>query len=268
MKDGILGVIPARLGSTRLPRKPLHPIAGRPLIEWVWRRAAAADLFERLVIATDSPEIVRVAEGFGAEAVLTDPAHPSGTDRVAEVARRPENQRFRVIVNVQGDEPFVRTDQLVPPIELVREEGWDIGTAATLLRSVEEWRDPAAVKVVRGADGAALYFSRAPIPYLRDAEPDAADLASGAFLRHLGIYVYAADALARWVSLPEGELERIERLEQLRPLAAGVRIGVAIVPPMEGGVDTPEDARAAERRLRQELDLNDGLSEPRDELAR
>ena len=249
MTGGVLAVIPARLGSTRLPRKPLHALAGRPLIEWVWRRAIEAGLFDRVIIATDSEEIVTAAEAFGAAVELTDPAHPSGTDRVAEVAARPEHRGYRVVVNVQGDEPFVRAAQLRPAIDLVRAEGWEIGTAATPIRSVEEWRDPAAVKVVRADDGGALLFSRAPIPFQRDAEPTAADLASGAFLRHLGIYVYAAEALARWVALPEGRLERIERLEQLRPLAAGLRIGVAVVDPIEGGVDTPADVVTAERRL-------------------
>lgn len=250
MNGGILAVIPARLGSTRLPRKPLFPLAGRPLIEWVWRRAVGAGLFDRVVIATDSSEVAEVTRAFGAVTVLTDPDHPSGTDRVAEVAALVEYRTFDVVVNVQGDEPFIRADQLAPPIEMVRRGGWPVGTAATPIRSLDEWRDPAAVKVVRGDDGAGLYFSRAPIPHLRDAEPQPQDFASGAFLRHLGIYVYTPDALARWVSLPEGELERIERLEQLRPLAAGLRIGVAIVDPVEGGVDTPADAAAAEARLR------------------
>lgn len=259
MNTAVLAVIPARLGSTRLPRKPLHPIAGRPLIEWVWRRAVAAELFERVVIATDSPEILEAAERFGAEAVLTDSAHPSGTDRVAEAAARVENRHFPIIVNVQGDEPFVRASHLRPAIDMVRRDQWEIGTAATPIRDVHEWRDPAAVKVVRSSDGGALYFSRAPIPYLRDSEPGAADYQSGAFLRHLGIYVYAAEALTRWVALPEGELERIERLEQLRPLAAGLRIGVAIVEPVEGGVDTQADADAAELRLRQEYSDFTGL---------
>lgn len=253
MSDAILAVIPARLGSTRLPRKPLRTLAGRPLVEWVWRRAVASELFDRVVIATDSVEIVSAADQFGAEAVLTDPDHPSGTDRVAEVAARPENRDYSVVVNVQGDEPFVLARHLAPAIEMVRDAGWDVGTAATPIRSVGEWRDPAAVKVVRGSDGAALYFSRAPVPFLRDGEPDESSLATGAFLRHLGIYVYSSDALRRWVQLPEGELERIERLEQLRPLAAGIRIGVAIVDPVEGGVDTPADADAAERRLLREL---------------
>lgn len=259
MSDAILAVIPARLGSTRLPRKPLHTLAGRPLIEWVWRRAMAADLFERVVIATDSREIVDVAEAFGAEVVMTDPDHPSGTDRVAEVASLPANRDHAIIVNVQGDEPFLGAGHLRPAIDLVQRHGWEIGTAATAIRSREEWYDPAAVKVVRGPDSAALYFSRAPIPHLRDGEPGVADLATGAFLRHLGIYVYAADALARWVTLPQGELERIERLEQLRPLAAGIRIGVAVVDPVEGGVDTQADADAADLRLQQEISEITGL---------
>jgi 3-deoxy-manno-octulosonate cytidylyltransferase (CMP-KDO synthetase) len=253
VSGGILAVIPARLGSTRLPRKPLHLIAGKPLIEWVWRRAVAAELFDRVVIATDSHEIIDAVERFAGRAELTDPDHPSGTDRVAEIAARPEHRGFKVIVNIQGDEPFVAAAHLRPAIELVRGGRWEIGTAATHIRSVEEWRDPAAVKVVRGSDGGALIFSRAPIPFQRDAEPMATELASGAFLRHLGIYVYSPEALARWVALPEGELERIERLEQLRPLAAGMRIGVAVVDPIDGGVDTPADARAAELRLREEL---------------
>lgn len=267
MSERILAVIPARLGSTRLPRKPLYPIAGRPLLEWVWRRAVAAELFDRVVIATDSREIADVAAAFGADAELTDPAHPSGTDRVAEVAARSEFRAFGVVVNVQGDEPFVRAAHLAPAIRLVRQGDWQIGTAATPVRSLEEWRDPAAVKVVRGDDGGALLFSRAPVPFQRDGDPTAAMLSSGAFLRHLGIYVYSSEALARWVGLPEGELERIEKLEQLRPLAAGLRIGVAVVEPIQGGVDTLADAQAAERRLRDESDGFSAIRTSRDELA-
>ena len=266
MSGAILGVIPARLGSSRLPRKPLLPIAGRPLIEWVWRRASATGLFGKLVVATDSGEIAEVVSDFGGQVMLTDPEHPSGTDRVAEVAARTENRAFEVVVNVQGDEPFVDVAHMAPAIDLVRSGGWEVGTAATPIHSLEEWRDPAAVKVVRAADGGALYFSRAPVPFLRDHDPRPEDFAEGAFLRHLGIYVYAADALARWVSLPEGQLERIERLEQLRPLAAGIRIGVAVVDPIPAGVDTPADAEAAELRLSAEA--SSALNSDRDEPVR
>lgn len=246
----VLGVIPARLASTRLPRKPLHPLAGRPLIEWVWRRALSSGIFDQVVIATDSPEVADVGRGFGATVEMTRAEHPSGTDRVAEVVSRPVYSGFPVIVNVQGDEPFVDPDHLRTAVGLVVESGWPVGTVASAIRDVRDWRSPSVVKVVRGTDGGALLFSRAPIPFLRDREPAEADLSSGAFLRHIGIYAYSREALARWVSLPEGELESIERLEQLRPLAAGLRIGVGPVGPAEPGVDTPEDAERADLRLR------------------
>ncbi len=258
MSRGILAVIPARIGSSRLPRKPLFPLAGRPLIEWVWRRVAATDLFERVVVATDSAEVVEAAEGFGAVALLTDPSHPSGTDRVAEVAAREGYRHFPVVVNLQGDEPFIEREHLLAATRLVVEEGeehrWDIGTVAAPLASPEEWRDPGVVKVVRDSRGGAMLFTRAPVPFFRDAEPTPAELRSPSFLRHIGVYAYRRDALLRWVSLPEAELERIERLEQLRPMVAGIRIGVAAAEAAgDGGVDTPADVRRAELRLHQEL---------------
>ncbi|HSU18029.1 3-deoxy-manno-octulosonate cytidylyltransferase [Longimicrobium sp.] len=250
MTTRVLGVIPARLASVRLPRKPLHSIAGRPLIEWVWRRAVEAGVFDDIVIATDSPEVQAAARGFGASAVLTRAEHPSGTDRVAEVVRRAEWRDFGVIVNVQGDEPFVRRDHLEAAVALVRDGGWDVGTVATPIASAAEWREPAVVKAVRGDDGRALFFTRAPVPHPRDAEPD---FAGGAFLRHVGIYSYTRDALLRWVALPESPLERIEKLEQLRALAAGLRIGIAVGAPAEGGVDTPADAARAETILLKQM---------------
>jgi 3-deoxy-manno-octulosonate cytidylyltransferase (CMP-KDO synthetase) len=244
-----LAVIPARLGSTRLPRKPLHVIAGRPLLEWVWRRVTAIPIFDCTVIATDSEEIAERARLMGALVELTSPDHPSGTDRVAEVARRIPYQKFPYIVNIQGDEPFVESPHLEAALRLVREEGWDVGTVASKIGTIEEWRSASVVKVVRAPGGRALYFSRAPIPHQRDAEPGPAAFESGAFLRHIGVYAYTADALRHWVELPEAPLERLERLEQLRPLGADLRIGVAVVPSAEGGVDTLEDARRAELRL-------------------
>jgi len=244
MTSRVLGVIPARLASTRLPRKPLHPIAGRPLVEWVWRRVRDLGIFDAVVVATDSPEVEAAARAFGASVVLTRADHPSGTDRVAEVARREEWRGYPVIVNVQGDEPFVRGDHLQAAVDLVRDGGWDVGTVASPISTDDEWREAAVVKVARGDDGRALFFTRAPVPHPRDAAPD---FASGAYLRHVGVYAYTRDALLRWVALPEGALERIEKLEQLRALAAGLRIGVALGEPAEGGVDTPADAARAER---------------------
>ncbi len=246
---GVLGVIPARLSSQRLPHKPLHVLAGRPLIEWVWRRVVDFGLFGEVVVATDSPRVAEAARAFGARCVMTREDHPSGTDRVAEVARLPEFAGFGTVVNVQGDEPFVRRDHLEAAIGLVRDGGWDAGTVATPLRTAEEWREPSIVKVVRADDGGALYFSRAPVPFVRDGEPGADDFATGLFLRHVGIYSYRRDALLRWVALPEAPLERMEKLEQLRPLAAGLRMGVAVGAPAEGGVDTPADAARAARIL-------------------
>ncbi|HEX7241724.1 MAG TPA: 3-deoxy-manno-octulosonate cytidylyltransferase [Longimicrobiaceae bacterium] len=248
----VLGIIPARIGSSRLPRKPLLPLAGRPLIEHVWRGVVAMDLLDDVVIATDSEEVAEAARAFGAAVEMTAEDHPSGTDRVAEVAGRPAYAEFPVLVNVQGDEPFLRRDQVEAALACVRDGGFEVGTAAVPLASAEEWREPSVVKVVRGADGGALLFSRAPIPFRRDGEPGPEELASGLFLRHLGIYAYRRDALLRWVALPESALERTERLEQLRPLAAGIRIGVGIAAPGEGGIDTPDDLRRAERILREQ----------------
>ncbi len=249
MSGQTLAVIPARLGSTRLPRKPLHIIAGRPLVEWVWRRVMALPVFDSVVIATDSTEIANHAQSIGAIVEMTSGDHPSGTDRVAEVARRIRYRNFPVIVNVQGDEPFIDPQHLAEAIQLTR-DGWDVGTVASRIRTREEWRSPSVVKVVCRTDGGALYFSRAPIPYMREGEPVEADFASGAFLRHIGVYAYTAEALQRWVELPVHALEGLERLEQLRPLAAGLQVGVAVAASAEGGVDTLEDAERAELRLR------------------
>lgn len=243
----VLGVIPARLGSERLPRKPLHVLAGRPLIEWVWRRAAAFGVLDTLVVATDSEEVATVVAGFGGRVVLTSAEHLSGTDRVAEVVRTLGGD-FGVVVNIQGDEPFLREEQVRSAVGLVQ-AGWPVGTLATPVGSLEAWQDPSVVKVVRRADGAALYFSRAPIPHRRQSLPTLEQLRGVGYLRHIGLYAYAPAALEQWVKLPEGELERIEKLEQLRPLAAGMNIGVAVVDHAPEGVDTPGDAERAEKIL-------------------
>lgn len=244
----VLGVIPARLESERLPRKPLHVIAGRPLIEWVWRRVATFAVLDRVVVATDSEEIADACRAMGADVTMTSAAHGSGTERVAEVAGRPEHGSAAVVVNVQGDEPFISEAQVAGAVSCVR-DGWDVGTVAAPVMTEASWRDPSVVKVVRNDAGGALYFSRAPIPHLRGGVPDESDLASDPFLRHIGVYAFTPDALRRWVALPPAELERVERLEQLRPLAAGLRTGVALVDAAEGGIDTPEDARRAAERL-------------------
>lgn len=252
--DRILCVVPARLGSQRLPGKPLRRLAGRPLIEWVWRRVSTFEFLQAVVIATDSDEVAEACARFGAQVEMTSAEHASGTDRVAEVVRRSSWSSYGTIVNVQGDEPLVAESHVRAAVEQVR-AGWDIGTVAAPVGVASDWHDPSVVKVARRPDGAALYFSRAPIPFLRDGEPSESELASGAYLRHVGIYAYTRSALLRWVELPVGELETIERLEQLRPLAAGMSIGVAVAGAAESGVDTPADVERVERRLRELMTL-------------
>jgi 3-deoxy-manno-octulosonate cytidylyltransferase (CMP-KDO synthetase) len=246
--ERILGVIPARLGSERLPRKPLHPLAGRPLLEWVWRRVSSFRTFAHVVIATDAAEIVSACEAWGAAAELTAAAHESGTARIAELVARAAYRDYDIVVNVQGDEPFVREEQVESAVAQVR-AGFDIGTVAAPVASPEAWADPGVVKVVRRADGGALYFSRSPIPHLRDRAPSAEELADGTLLRHVGVYAYSPAVLARWAGLAPTPLESLERLEQLRALAAGLSIGVGVVAGADGGVDTVADAARAEQRL-------------------
>ena len=240
-----LAVIPARLGATRLPRKPLRLLGGVPLVVRVLERVRALHVAERAIVATDSPEIVDAIERAGGEAVLTDASHPSGTDRVAEVAARADCRGFDAILNVQGDEPFVAGWALGGALEQVTARGFPLGTAAARAAPAVLAR-PDVVKVVAADDGAAMYFSRAPIPFLRD-DADAAQR-DARVLHHVGVYAYTPAALAQWVALPLHPLERIERLEQLRPLAHGMRMGVAVADgeePLRGGIDTEADLELA-----------------------
>lgn len=216
-------------------------LAGEPLITRVVQRVQEHGLVEELVVATDSPMVAQVVERAGVRAVLTGRGHLTGTDRVAEVASSPEFAGFDAVVNVQGDEPFLARDALAGAIERVA-RGDDVGTAAAPLDPALV-HDPARVKVVTDGRGRALYFSRAAIPHLRDA----ADLVPGLYWQHLGIYAYAREALRRWSALEPGPAELAERLEQLRALHHGLRIGVALLAePVEPGVDTPDDLRRAE----------------------
>lgn len=247
MNRRVLGVIPARLSSTRLPRKPLVPLLGRPLIQWVWERARSIPFLDHLVVATDSNEVADVCQEFGATVRLTDPDLPSGTDRVAAVAEESEFEAFPLIVNVQGDEPLVDAAHVQAATDLVASGAWSIGTCACPIGSADEFDDPAAVKVVRAETGRALYFSRAPVPHPRDGRPASW---MGPFLRHIGVYAYTRAALREWVARAPSPLEGVERLEQLRPLEAGEAIGVAVVSRAEPGVDTPEDVTYMEERLK------------------
>ena len=238
-----LAVIPARLGATRLPRKPLRLLAGIPLVIRVWERVRDSAIAERCVIATDSEEVATAARAHGAEVAMTSADHPSGTDRVAEVVAQAAYAEFDTVLNVQGDEPFVELEALRGATRMVTERGFPLGTAAALA-GLDTLMNPNVVKVVAADDGRAMYFSRATIPFLRDHADSG--LLRDRIWQHIGVYAYTRDALARWVALPQHPLERIERLEQLRPLAAGLPIGVACTAGVgRGGIDTEDDLKHA-----------------------
>ena len=240
-----LAVIPARLGATRLPRKPLRLLAGLPLVLRVWQRVSETGAAERVVIATDSDEVAAIATAAGAEVIMTAASHASGTERVAEVARLPEFASYDAIINVQGDEPFVSRQALLGATRMVTDGGYAVGTAA-VPATPDILGNPNVVKVVAAPDGRAMYFSRAAIPFLRNR--DDAELQRAYIWQHIGVYAYEWSALMRWVDLPESPLEQIERLEQLRPLGAGISIGVSLIDePVRPGIDTEEDLARANR---------------------
>ena len=236
----IAAVIPARLESTRLPRKVLRPIAGRPMVEWVWRAARASGRMDPVLVATDAEEVAAVCRARGIGVVMTSPACASGSDRVREVARHTDAD---IYVNIQGDEPTLTREFFNPLLALFDRPEVEIGTLAVRCPPAES-TDPNAVKVVTARDGRALYFSRATIPYDRDG----AGLVE--YRKHLGIYAYRKKALERFAELSPSRLETVERLEQLRLLEYGIHIYVADAPADTVGVDTEEDLRRAEDVLR------------------
>ena len=239
-------VIPARLGATRLRRKPLRLLGGQPLIVRVWERVVEMRVAGRVVVATDSHDVAIAARTAGAEVAMTRTDHPSGTDRVAEVAASAEYAGYDVIVNVQGDEPFISAEAVRGAAAFVERGTCPIGTAACRA-TAQVLNDPAVVKVVVDVLNRALYFSRAPIPHLRDPADEARR--DPLILQHLGVYAYSREALVQWVSLPPHPLEVVERLEQLRALAHGIRVGVETVPAIEGsGIDTEDDLASANAR--------------------
>lgn len=239
--------IPARHASTRLPGKPLLPIGGEAMVLHVARRALAAGARE-VWVATDDARIAEALEGRGVQVAMTSPAHASGTDRLAECAAIAGWPDDAIVVNLQGDEPFAPADGIACVARTVAASGAGIATLATPIDAVETLLDPNAVKVVRAANGDALYFSRAPVPWPRDAfVRDRTTMPAGEWLRHIGIYGYRVAALRAFATLSPGRLERIEALEQLRALEAGWRIAVALAPsPFPPGVDTPEDLARAQ----------------------
>jgi 3-deoxy-manno-octulosonate cytidylyltransferase (CMP-KDO synthetase) len=236
----IAGVIPARIGSTRLSRKVLRELAGRPMVEWVWRAAAGCGLMDPVVVATDSDEVADVCRTRGVPVTLTSPTCASGSDRVREVARQIDAD---IYVNIQGDEPTLTPAFFAPLLELFERPEVQVATLAVRCPAVDIG-NPNAVKVVTALDGKALYFSRATIPHDRDQQGFAG------YRKHLGIYAYRKAALERFAELPPGWLESVEKLEQLRLLEAGIDIYVANAPADTIGVDTEEDLERAETALK------------------
>jgi 3-deoxy-manno-octulosonate cytidylyltransferase (CMP-KDO synthetase) len=235
----IVAVIPARLGSTRLARKPLRDIAGRPMLAWVYEAARASKLLNEVIVATDSDEILNVCRKNGYNARMTSPDCKSGTERVVEVSRVVNAD---VYINVQGDEPLTRPEHLDVLVELMKDENVQVGTIKTPCTAVDV-NNPNAVKVVTDLNGRALYFSRATIPFDRD-KAGTVD-----YFKHLGFYAYRKAALESFITWPESQLERSERLEQLRFLDNGIPIHVAETKFDTVGVDTEEDLKRVEEIL-------------------
>jgi 3-deoxy-manno-octulosonate cytidylyltransferase (CMP-KDO synthetase) len=240
----IVAIIPARFGSTRLPGKPLSQIDGKPMVQHVWERAREARSVDRVLVATDDERIAAVVRGFGGEAVLTSSAHATGTDRLAEAAAATDAE---IVVNVQGDEPMLDPafiDGMVAPLR--DEPGVSMSTVSLPLTDVEEMLSSAVVKVVTDGSGDALYFSRSPIPFVRDTVDIRASaaqaVARGLARKHVGLYAYRRPALLRFAALPPCALEQAESLEQLRAMHHGMKIRVVAMEGRSGvAVDTPQD---------------------------
>lgn len=242
----VIGVIPSRWGSTRFPGKSLVPICGKPLVRWVVDACLKAKTLDEVVVATDEVRIADALKGCGARIAMTRADHPSGTDRVAEAACADADD---IVVNIQGDEPLINPDLIdAVAAKLKHEDCWQMSTACAPITSMEDLLATTIVKVVLDSFDGALYFSRLPIPFKRDGE---ADLHSGLYQRHIGIYGYRGGFLKRLVGEKPCALEKSESLEQLRAMWIGGRIGVVRTTEIGIGVDRPEDVAVIEKLIRQ-----------------
>ena len=254
----VVAIIPARFGSTRLPGKPLANIGGKPMIQHVYQSAAKARVLDRVIVATDDRRIEAAVKSFGGEVMMTSPKHASGTDRLAEVARK---IKADLLVNVQGDLPFIHTATITRAIRPLRQNRTiPMGTVCTAIYDEAEWQNPNIVKVLTDRAGFALYFTRAPIPFVRNSivDPRGRKLPTRSKrrlwgFRHLGLYVYRREFLLKFAQLRPTSSEQIESLEQLRALENGYRIYVAEVDERSVEVDTSEDLKRAESYLKRRL---------------
>lgn len=248
-----VAIIPARYASTRFPGKPLALLGGKPVIQWVWENVSAMPELACAVVATDDERIAEAVKGFGGRAVMTASTHRSGTDRCGEVVRklREEGQTFDVAINVQGDEPFVRQEQLRSLVDCFTDGEVQIATLKTAIHSPAELMSPNNVKVVCDLRGRALYFSRQPLPHLRGVEPEQWT-ERHPYFKHVGIYAFRTETLEALVRLQQSPLELCESLEQLRWLENGYEIQVKETAVANIGIDTPADMALAEQYLTKE----------------
>ena len=248
-----VAIIPARYASTRFPGKPLALLGGKPVIQWVWENVSAMPELACAVVATDDERIAEAVEGFGGRAVMTASTHRSGTDRCGEVVRklREEGQTFDVAINVQGDEPFVRQEQLRSLVDCFADGEVQIATLKTAIHSTAELMSPNNVKVVCDLRGRALYFSRQPLPHVRGVEPERW-MERHPYFKHVGIYAFRTETLEALVRLQQSPLELCESLEQLRWLENGYEIQVKETAVANIGIDTPADMALAEQYLTKE----------------
>ena len=243
-----IAVIPARYAATRLQGKPLVSLAGKSMIERVWERTRRATKISRVIIATDDERILKAAAAFGGEAAMTRAEHRSGTERVAEVAAGMARESAEIFVNVQGDEPLIEPDAIDASVEAIEsDESVQISTLMVPIAKPADIMDPNIVKVVLDFDGDALYFSRAPIPWVRDRNSPV----HVQHMKHLGLYAFRSAALLEFPTLPLGDLERVEQLEQLRWMENGYKIRVAETTHDSVSVDVPEDVARVEQLLRE-----------------
>lgn len=245
----VYGIIPSRFGSSRFPGKPLAMLAGKPLVAWVVEAVKKAKSLDEVMVATDDERIVKAVEEYGGVAVMTPSELPSGTDRIACALKNRLGRDFEdddILVNIQGDEPLIDPALIDSLVAKMKSGAYEMATAVTPIKSLKDYEAKTVVKVVLAKDDSALYFSRAPIPCDRDHSPD---LATSLYVRHLGIYAYRGGFLKRYIVEPQCELEKTEKLEQLRALYMGARIAVVRTDDEGVGVDTPEDAERVAKLL-------------------
>lgn len=244
----IVGIIPARFASTRLMGKPLADIGGKPMIQHTYNSAKKSKLLDKVIIAVDDEKVLQVVKGFGAEAYMTPKDCASGSDRIAFVAEKiPEAE---IIVNIQGDEPFIKgkmIDQAIEPLWI--DNKVSLSTLARRISNVEEMKSPAVVKVVFDYHNYAMYFSRSPIPFVRDARTNLEKVQSADIYKHIGLYVYRRETLLKFTTLKPTDLEQIEKLEQLRFLENGFKMKIVVTEYDSLSVDTPRDLELARRFL-------------------